>query len=217
MKPNRWRAWANWGLVLMCILFVAGCFSRSKPPYLVDQYTLEYQPPAVAGLPLPSGSIKIERFSVAQTYNTRAMLLKQDAYRIVPRNYSRWRANPGDMVSDYLLRDLRAAAIFGPVFSYHDTEKARFIIEGGIEEFAEITEKEGQRAVLASTVTLLDSLEKELPGKVIFQKRYRVAEPLGGDTADAFARAMSGAASRFSGELLRDVYNALNQRQGQTK
>jgi ABC-type uncharacterized transport system auxiliary subunit len=217
MKWGKLQGTMKWVLVLLCICIMSGCFSRNKAPYLVEQYTVDYPPPSAAGLSALDTSIGIARFSVAHSFNTRAMVYKQDPYRVSTHNYSRWRVNPGDMVSDYLLRDFRAAAVFGPVFSSHDTEKTRFVLEGGIDEFAEIADAGGHQAVLSLTITLLDEKERELTKKVLFQKKYRFTEPFTEGTPQGYARAMSTAVSRFSGELMREVYETVKHRQKHTK
>lgn len=56
-------------------------------------------------------------FSVAQSFNSTAMVYKPQQNRLDSYPYSRWRVNPGDMVSDFLLRDIRKSLLFKGVFS----------------------------------------------------------------------------------------------------
>jgi ABC-type uncharacterized transport system auxiliary subunit len=217
MKWGNVQGMMKWVLVLLCICLASGCFSRNKAPYLVEQYTVDYPPPSAPGLSALDTSMRIARFSVAHSFNTRAMVYKEDPYRVSTYNYSRWRVNPGDMVSDYLLRDFRAAAIFGSIFSSHNTEKTRFALEGGIEEFAAVAVAGGRQAVLALTVTLLDEEEREITKKVLFQKKYRFTEPFTEGSPEGYARAMSASISRFSEVLVREVYEAVKHRQEHTK
>jgi len=188
-----------------CILFVAGCFGRSKAPHLVEQYALEYAPPTFESLGRIGESIKIERFSVAQSFNSQAMLYRTQPYKLAVYNYNRWRINPGDMVTDYLARDFRASNAFSAVFSYRDIEDARFIIEGGVEEFLEMMEQDKLEAVLKVNVSFIDGSQKELTKRLVFQKRYHFKESLKEHSPDEFARGMSVNMQRFSEQLIRDV------------
>jgi len=188
-----------------CLLFVAGCFGRSKAPNLIEQYSLEYAPPTVESLARIGESIKVERFSVAQSFNSQAMVYRAQPYKLAVYNYNRWRVNPGDMVTDYLIRDLRATDIFPAVFSYRDIEKTRFVVEGGIEEFLETKEKDNWKTVLKTSVSFIDGSQKELTKRIVFQKRYHFEESLKEHSPDEFARGMSVNMQRFSEQLIKDI------------
>jgi cholesterol transport system auxiliary component len=175
---------------------------------MVDQYMLEYAPPEVAG-PRLDQTVEIGRFSVAQAYNSTAMVYRADGYRVAAPHYHRWRTNPGDMVTDYLLRDFRASGLFRAVFSYRRPEEARFTVEGGIEEFLELREGGGRKAVLGLEVTLLDRSKPEVSERVVFQKRYRAEEAAIDQSSEALARAMSQAMAALSAEIIGDVHRAV--------
>jgi ABC-type uncharacterized transport system auxiliary subunit len=175
------------GLFVTCLIFavsalmLAGCVPKTRPGVLVEQYAFEYSPSGAAGLS------EIER----------------DTYQ-----YSRWRANPGDLVTDYFLRDLREAGAFSAVFSYYQTEDARFILEGGVVEFLEVTEGGSRKAALALSVTLLDMDEDEVPERIVFQKKYSHRESIGDKSPAGLAEAMSEAMQKLSGELIADIHAA---------
>ncbi len=189
-------------------LLGAGCGS---PPMLVHQYLLEYPSPPLQGQSLDA-AIKVERFAVAQPFNTTAMIYKPAAFKSQAYQYHRWRVNPGYLASDYLVRDLRNAGLFKAVFSYDSSEKARFVLEGGVEDFQEVDEPGGWQASLALSVTLLDTSQTEAPQKVVFQKSYRVMEPMGLQTPAGLAESMSRAMERASAQVVSDVYAAARRR-----
>ncbi len=199
--------------IILCLLVAGGCASFSKPPYLVEQYTLEYSPPAPEGKPMEE-ALMVERFSTAQTFNSTAMVYRPDSFKLATYAYNRWRVNPGDMVTDYLLRDLRNGGIARAVFSYRDPAKGRYSVEGGIEEFLQVMDKDGPKAVLRITVTLIDTNQAELPKRLLFQKEYSIAEPLKENSPAAYAEGMSRAMSRFSTLLVKDLRDALKTRVG---
>ena len=204
---------------LMKSLFVVGialtiiaCNLGGKPSVMVEQYALEYPPPTNQGLSPIDAVIRLERFSVAQIFNHVKMIYRQKPYQYNDYAYQRWRANPGDMVGDSMLRDLRSAGVFKSVFSYRDLESASLLLKGGIGEFYESDEKDGRKAILSVHITLMDTTQKELTKQIIFQKNYRYEEPVPEQTVQGFARAMSRAAEMLSGQIITDIYTAVKSR-----
>jgi ABC-type uncharacterized transport system auxiliary subunit len=197
-------------LVLALLLLVlAGC---GKPPLLVHQYILEYPAPVLPGKVKIPDSIKVEQFSVAQAFNTSAMVYQPQPFKNETYNYSRWRTNPGYLVTDYLLRDLRAAHLFNAVFGPGGSGKYHFLLEGGVEDFKELDEPGGWKAVLSLTVTLIDTTQEELPQRVVFQKEYRATEPMPERTPRGLAEGMSQAMQHLSGQIIVDTYEAARRR-----
>jgi ABC-type uncharacterized transport system auxiliary subunit len=196
-------------VVCTVILGGSGC---GKPPMLVNQYILEYPAPVVPdGAKIPA-ELKVELFSVAQTFNTHAMVYQPRPYQSQSYNYSRWRANPGYLVTDYLIRDLRESGLFKAVFGPDSGGKHRFKLEGGVAEFQELDTAGVWQASLALTVTLLDTDKAELPQRVVFQKDYRVLEPLPEKTPQGLAQGMSRAMKQVSGRIITDIYEAARSR-----
>jgi ABC-type uncharacterized transport system auxiliary subunit len=196
-------------LILPTLLLLSSC---GKPPMLVHQYILEYPPPVVAGKTRSPEAVKIGLFSVAQAFNTNAMVYQPQPFKSETYNYNRWRANPGYLVSDYLLRDFRDSRLFSAVFGPSSDGRYRYFLEGGVEEFQEIDEPGGWKAALALTVTLLDVTQEELPQRVVFQKKYQAMEPMPEKTPQGLAQGMSRAMQQLSGRIINDTYQAIRQR-----
>jgi ABC-type uncharacterized transport system auxiliary subunit len=197
------------GLLSLSISLLVGC---GKPPMLVQQYILEYPAPGLGQNVKIPASIKVEQFSVAQAFNTNAMVFQPQPFKHETYNYSRWRVNPGFLVTDYLLRDLTAAHLFKAVFGPGSSDKYRFLLEGGVEDFKELDEPDGWKAVMALTVTLLDTTQENLPQRVVFQKNYRIEEPMLVKTPQGLAQAMSQAMENISTRIMGDVATAASQR-----
>lgn len=198
-------------LLLVCAFMLPGCLPRAKPPHMVDLYTLDYTPAAPAGEPIEQ-VLKVDRFAVTQSYNTNAMVYKPEGYKMGVYNYHKWRTNPGDMVTDFLARDFRNAGLFRAVFSFRQPDSARFVVEGGVEEFAESKEADGWKAALRLQVTLLDTDHSDVTARIMFQKRYQEAEPIPDKSPDAFARGMGAAMGKVSTRIMQDVYDAVRDR-----
>jgi ABC-type uncharacterized transport system auxiliary subunit len=201
-----------WLLALLAALLVACLSGCGKPPMLVRQYILEYPAPVVRGKGKIPAEVKVELFSVAQTFNTHAMVYQPQPYQSQTYNYSRWRANPGYLVTDYLIRDLRESGLFKAVFGPDSSGEHRFKLEGGVAEFQEVDATGGWQASLALTVTLLDTTQEELPQRVVFQKNYRVLEPMPEKTPQGLAQGMSRAMEQLSASIIHDTYEAARNR-----
>ncbi len=211
-EAGRWGWSGPWvqALVLLITVFLfAGC---GKPPTLVQKYILEYPPPTVATSPQLGEVVKVELFSVAQVYNSPAMIYQPGPFKSDAYNYHRWRVNPGNLVTDYLVRDLRNSRLFKAVLPYGSSGKSRFLLEGGVVEFQETDAADGWYATLSLNVTLLDLSRQELPERVVFQKNYRANELLTEKTPQGLAQGMSRAMQRLSGEIIGDIYRAAAQR-----
>ena len=172
---------------------------------MVQQYLLEYSPPALAGHARANEVLRVEPFSTAQAYGTTAMLYRPAPFELNAYNRERWRVAPADMVTDFLLRDLRSAGTFTAVLSYDEPGECRYGVTGSVVEFLEVDGTGGPRALLSVDATLLDTTEREITKRVVFQKTYTVEEPMKDKSARALAEAMSRAMKKFSGELTVDI------------
>jgi ABC-type uncharacterized transport system auxiliary subunit len=212
--PARSYLWTSWPwllslLIIFLVQLLDGC---GKPPMLVHRYILDYPAPVLASQAKIPAAIRVKQFSVAQAFNTNAMVYQPQPFRSETYNYSRWRVNPGYLVTDYLLRDLRQARLFRAVYGPESTGRYRFQLEGGVEDFQELDEPGGWKAVLSLTVTLLDLNQTELPQRVVFQKNYRGVEPMPEKTPQGLAQAMSQAMAHLSGRIMADTARAARQR-----
>ena len=175
---------------------------------LVQKYLLEYPAPVMQkGAPLDD-SLKVEQFAVAQAFNTTAMVYRTSPYKAENYNYSRWRVNPGYLVADYLTRDLRDSRLFKAVLAGDSPSKARFSLEGGVQEIQELDQGEVWQASLALSLTLLDTSENEITKRVLFQKNYQATEPMTEKTPAGLAQSISRALAQLSPRIITDVYQA---------
>jgi len=198
----------KWLFISVLIILAAGCAS-GKPANTIDYFMLDYPPPGIQEAARLDEVIKIERFSVAHLFNSNAIVFRTGSYGLRTFHHERWKTNPGNMVTDYLIRDCRHAGLFRAVFSYRDPEASRFILEGGVVEFLEVEQQDGRKALLSITVTLLDLKQTEIPKKVIFQKSYSHAAKCSEKGPGGLARGLSESMERLSGQIISDVYHAV--------
>ena len=195
------------GFLLLAMLFVTGCGGRST--YVVQQYLLDYSPPSLAGLAKANEVLRVESFSTAQAFAGTAMLYRKSPLELSSYSRDRWRVMPCDMVTDFLLRDLRNSGTFTAVLAYEDPGGGRYVVTGTVVEFLEVDGSDGPRARLSVDTTLLDTTQREITKRFVFQKTYTVEEPMKEKSARALAESMSGAMKKFSGELMADIHREI--------
>jgi cholesterol transport system auxiliary component len=210
IKEN--RCWPNLALLMLSMVLMTACSLGAKPSYKVNHYTLEYPSPFLKEFTSVNELIKVEQFSVTQTFDTSAMVYKEGPNLRNVDPYNRWRTKPGDMAAEYLVRDLRNCGLFRAVISHNENEEARFLLEGQVDEFLEVSEKDGRRAVLGLNVTLLDSTKRNTTEKVIFQRDYKAVEPYPEKTPAALAQGMSRAMEKISRQIILDLQDAVKNR-----
>ena len=191
------------------ISLLSGC---GKPPNAVEKYILEYTSPVIGARPQLDQNLTVEQFAVAQAYNSMDMVYRPSPYESGVYRYHRWRVNPGYLVTDYLIRDLRNSRLFRGVFLGPNSGNSRYQLEGTVEDFQELDEPDGWKASLAINVTLLDTAQELMPQRVVFQRNYRAAEPLVQKTPQGLAQGMSQAMENVSAQIINDVYQACHNR-----
>lgn len=193
------------------ILLMAGCVG-GQPPVKTQYYMLDYNPPGIKETFRLDESLKVERFSVAQFYNSNSMMFSTGSIGLDKFPHDRWGTNPGYMVADYLVRDFRQTGLFRGIFSYQDTDVVRFLLEGSITEFLAVEQKDGRKAMLTIYVMLLDLNQRDSAKQVVFQKSYTHAAACKENSAEGLATGLSESMERLSGQIISDVYQAVKSR-----
>ena len=188
---------------------LSGCFGGGQPGRITEQYAFDYMPAVQHGFATLPETITVERFSAAQLYNSTAMVYQEKPSQRNQYLYHRWRVNPADLVSDYLLRDLHSANLFQGVFNHRSNEASRYLLEGDVEEFQEYIDKDIHRAIVSLNVTLIDTAKPGLPGRILSQKNYWIAEPIDEKSPAGLAKGMSRAVAMVSKLLLSDIFNVV--------
>jgi ABC-type uncharacterized transport system auxiliary subunit len=209
LSNDKDRCPGKFQIIFLLMILASGCSFGTKATHPVNQYTLEYPSPIVKEMVRINELIKVERFSVAQAYDTSAIVYRDGPNLRNIDPYNRWRTKPGEMVTDFLTRDLRHSGLFRAVFSYHENRGTRYLLEGQVEEFLESKEKDGLKAILRLNVTLLDLSKKVLTERVAFQRAYGYTEPLETETYKGLAQAMSRAMEKFSRQMMMDLCQAI--------
>jgi ABC-type uncharacterized transport system auxiliary subunit len=99
--------------------------------------------------------------------------------------------------------------MFTAVLAYEDPGGGRYVVTGTVVEFLEVDGSDGPKARLSVDATLLDTTEREIAKRFVFQKTYTVEEPMKDKSARSLAESMSRAMKKFSGELMADIHRGI--------
>lgn len=200
-----------WIILFCLILFAGGCLSAKHPGNRIQYYTLEYAPMEKPDLPELPVVLHVERFTVAPQYNSDKIVYEEKRFRRDTYYYHKWRANPGDLTTYFLARDLRQSSLFKAAFSFDSMFPSTHEIQGTVDEFFELDEQQDAwKAVLQITLTLITEDEPDISKKILFQKQYREVEPCKRKNPAALAESMSIAMSRLSEKAVSDIYQRLS-------
>jgi len=193
-------------LFMVIPLLLGACLNLKQPSHKIEFYTFEYDPPQIANLkPLPF-VIRLERFRVAPEYDSTRIIYRDKSFKRNPYNYFRWRANPGELVTSFLGRDIKHSGLFKAVLSYESRLPSSHLVEGSVDEFFEWDTQRRWEAVLSVSIALMAENEPDRNKRIIFQKNYHVREPCKEKNPQALVEAMSKAMSKISKEIIESLY-----------
>ncbi len=193
---------------ILC-LSILSCMNFKQTRNEIDYYTLEYETPMPKDPAPVNEIIRVFRFDVAPAYNTNQLVYRDQAYKRQTYHYHKWRANPADLVSYYLARDLTQSGLFKAVLTYDSKIPSTCLLEGTLDEFYEWDMTPSWMAALTVTVTLMAENEPDITRRVLLQKTYRAREPCEQKNPRFLAEAMSRAMARISGEIMHDIHARL--------
>ena len=199
-------------VIIGLTLLSGGCLDLKQPRNKIDYYSLEYEPPRMPVAEPVASVIKVELFSVAPIYNTTKIIYRDQAYQRAAYVYHKWHANPGELATYFLTRDMQQSRLFKAVLNRNSRLTHSHVLEGCVDEFLESDTQNGWQAVLALSISLMASNEHDITQKILFQQSYRISKPCAQKNPRALAQAMSVAMSEASAKIINDVYEHLAHR-----
>lgn len=196
-------------LLLGLALSLAACLNLKQPQNKIEYYTLEYDPPVAANRRALPVVIRVQQFSISPIYNSNRIIYRDKSYERQAYSYYKWRANPAQLVTYFLSRDLKASGIVKAVLPGDSRVAPTYLVEGSVDEFLEVAGNENWQAVLAVSIVLMDENQTDISQKVLFQKTYRTRKPCDLKHPRALAAAMSLAMSAVSLSIIDDLFNNL--------
>lgn len=127
-------------LLLGILLSCSSCISLTRPYKEIFSYQIVYDPPEVKGLPFPNVVVRIVAFSVAPSFDKQKIVYSTGANQLSVYEYHTWVTNPGEMLSDLLIRDLIASGNYQAVVDLKSSINPHYEVEGVLERIYEKTE-----------------------------------------------------------------------------
>jgi ABC-type uncharacterized transport system auxiliary subunit len=100
--------------------------------------------------------------------------------------YQRWAEPPAEMITDTLLRELRASGRYLQIYSLRSNVRGDFVLRGHLYDFREIDGK-----VLAARVAFEFELHNSKTGAIVWTRYYSHDEPVDGKDVTAVVAAIN--------------------------
>ncbi len=192
---------------LIIVTISSSCMDLKQKSLDMQYYTLEYEAPLSAGRDALPFVIKVENFNGAPVYNTTAIIYRERAYKRGSYPYHRWRANPANIITYLLGRDLKNSGMFkGVIIPGERNKDISFRLSGIIDEFYEMDNGGEHYGVLSMSITVTPEAALRKRNMDLFQKSYSVTEKMERKNPVSLAEALSRAMKRMSQEIGRDIY-----------
>jgi ABC-type uncharacterized transport system auxiliary subunit len=195
---------------LTVLILLSGCIDMKNPAPKTDFYTFEYPPPENTHAITTPYIVKIETFGVSPVYDDNRILYRTEAFKRNVFSHHRWRAHPGDLVSDYLTRDFSHASFLRAVITTESIPAYTHLLTGTVEEFYQRIEKDRWLAILSVSVLLVDETSGPIDSDILFQRRYSFQEEITDKSPAGFVGGMSRAMQKLSETLIEDVFDAVS-------
>jgi ABC-type uncharacterized transport system auxiliary subunit len=202
------RKWLTAGTItgiFATLVLSAGCAAMFARPAPSSLYQLNHQS-QVAGCPSSfPASVRVWPLEASPPYDQESMVVLADEARVRHSSQYSWVAQPGRIVSEWLLRDLSQASMFPSVMTSGESFTNSYDLGGHLFAFAWQRRQEQWQALLDVEITLVSNR----PGQsrqILMRKSYRlVSEPVVEHGPESFARAMSKVMTAFSTALQQDL------------
>jgi ABC-type uncharacterized transport system auxiliary subunit len=191
------------------MLVLIGCVGNASTPGTVYYYTLDYQseaPNAPSRLPVV---LRVNRFSVSPPFNTQRIVYAEKNLHRNTYAYHHWIAQPGELLSYLLTRDLEYYNGFRAVLPADAIQPATHDVYGWVEEFIEIDDHNPWQASVRIHITLASALDPDASRRILMQKRYSQKADCKEKTPAALAQAMSVAVASIYKKVVYDIHTRL--------
>jgi ABC-type uncharacterized transport system auxiliary subunit len=197
-------------MIFACMMALTGCMGNASAPSTVYYYTLDYAseaPSAPSRLPVV---LRVNRFTVSPPFNTQRIVYAEKNLHRNTYAYHHWIAQPGELLSYLLARDLDYCDGFRAVLPADATQPATHDVYGWVEEFMEIDDHNPWQAAISVHITLASALNHDASRRILTQKRYSRKADCKAKTPAALAEAMSAAVASIYKEVVQDIHSRLH-------
>jgi ABC-type uncharacterized transport system auxiliary subunit len=183
------------GLALVAILgtLMTGCGAARPMRY----YQLTVPRDMSAGAPNATGiSLALGPLVSSHLYREDRIVYAAGPEEMGTYEFQRWTEPPAEMISEVLLRTLRASGRYRDVYSLRSGSQADFLLRGRLYDFKEVSANG-----LSARVTLEFQLKDMKTGSTVWSHFYGHDEPVNGKDVPAIVEALDKNVQRAVGEV----------------
>lgn len=163
------RAFSIFGIAIFSLLG-AGCVD-TRP---IHYYSIE-PPPTPAAPAAPSGpALLVGTISIPPELQDGRIRYRVGANEVGAYQFHRWIDQPGTMISESLVRTLRASGRYRSVMESSSSAAGDYILRGRLYEFDEV-----DRESIETSISLRLDLVDEKTKRIVWQDLVRHEEPVG--------------------------------------
>ncbi len=193
-----------------CLLMLLACglpaCNLTRPYPTKALFALEVGKPPAAAARESGVVLRIYDFIIASPYDGQSFVYKTGPTRFENDYYNGFIADPSHLLTAATVDWMREGGRFPVVPSTSGSVANQLFLEGNVREmYGDYTDKSCPRAVMTVAFFLMDN--REVNGRVLFQRMYHVETPVGGSGPDEFSAALSRTYRKILLELTSDMQN----------
>lgn len=154
-----------------------------------------------------AGALAIRALEYAKPYTT-AMVYRPDEFTVSYRDAEDWAEAPRDIVTRALRDSLAATDFFSDVGSTSDVPLPDYILTGHLRRFDEMRTTSPPHALCEVRVEVRENAR---PARAVLSRSYRETVPMNGESAGAFAEAMTAVVSAVVAKATEDIVTAVQE------
>ncbi|GBD26234.1 hypothetical protein HRbin30_01564 [bacterium HR30] len=195
------------------LTFAAGCLSLLPVAPTPRDYRPDYTPPMLQHQRLPV-VLRLAPVRVAAIYDREPFAYRRGPYRVGYYYYHRWATAPGQMLTDFFVRDFTLSGLYRAVQQGPSVLLADYQLDLRVERLEEEVKSAGCTAAIVVQATL-QSLRPGAANPVRLQQVYTEVEQTRCNDPESFVAGVSQILSRLSRALQEDVYAAIAASEGE--
>jgi ABC-type uncharacterized transport system auxiliary subunit len=168
----------------LCLGILAGC-GAARPIKFYQLTTPTDSGPGNDPAPYPV-TLLVGPIASSHLYRSDSIVYTSEAQAMGTYLYERWAAPPSEMISDVLLRELRASGHYQHVYSLRSDAGGNYLLRGHLYDFREIS-----GSVLTARVAFEFELCDRKSGTTVWSRYYSHDEPVNGKDLTAVVAAVN--------------------------
>ncbi len=201
-------------LLILSSLALYSCINLKSDYPQIQYYKLSQQPLSDIDSPIIEEIIQLRDFSISPEYNTDQIIAVSDTHFVKVYYYSRWAANPDEIVQGIFYERINNYGIFSSgVQNTSSITLPNYFVECSIIEFYAVNGEDDDSPDNAVVVTMKMNVIKKTILKteddIILSKIYKTTVGRQDNYAASVSSAMSKAVCEVSDMMIKDIVDAI--------